>query len=69
MKTLILLYFAIGIIYCVIMFNYLTTSRLDEFKNALNSASSEQMKYRAIIFSMIIVALFWPNFLIENLKK
>lgn len=69
MKTLILLYFAIGMIYCVIMFNYITTSRLDEFKNALNSASSERMKYRVIIFSMIIVALFWPKFLIENLKK
>ena len=67
MGALILLYFAIGMLYCVSVFYYLTTSRLDEFKNALNSANSKRMKHRVIILSMIIVVLFWPKFLIENI--
>lgn len=67
MKTLILLYFAIGMLYCVAVFNYLTTSKLDELKRILDSASSKRMKYRVIILSMIIVVLFWPKFLIENI--
>lgn len=67
MKTLILLYFAIGMIYCVIKFNYITTTRLDELKRILNTASSKRMRYAALITAALDVILFWPKFLIEDI--
>ena len=67
MKTLILLYFAIGMIYCVIKFNYITTSKLDELKRILNTASSKRMRYAALITAALDVVLFWPKFLIEDI--
>lgn len=67
MKTLLLLYFAIGIIYCVIKFNYITTSKLDELKRILDSASSKRVRYTALITAALDVVLFWPKFLIEDI--
>lgn len=67
MKTLILLYFAIGMVYCVIKFNYITTSKLDELKRILDSASNKRVRYTALITAALDVVLFWPKFLIEDI--
>lgn len=70
MKTLLLLYFAIGMIYCVIKMNYITTAKLDELKRILDSASSKRVRYAAMITAALYLVLFWPKFLIEdNIKK
>ena len=67
MKTLILLYFAIGMIYCVIKFNYLTTSRLDELNEILNRANKPWIKYVSMVVASLYLIVFWPKYLIEDI--
>lgn len=69
MGALILLYFAIGMIYCAIKADYIMSSRLDELKRILNTASSKWMKYTALITAALDVIVFWPKFLLEDLMK
>ena len=69
MKTLILLYFAIGMIYCVIKFNYITTSKLDELNEILNRTSKPWMKYASMIAASLYLIVFWPMFLIGDITK
>lgn len=66
MKTLILLYFAIGMLYCVIKFNYITTSRPDELNKILNRANKQWMKYASIFAASLYIVVFWPKFLIGD---
>jgi len=56
-------------IYCVIKFNYLTTSKFDEFKRILDSASSKRIRYAALITAALDVVLFWPKFLIKDIMN
>lgn len=54
-------------VYCVIKFNYITTSKLDELKRILDSASSKRVRYAALITAALDLVLFWPKFLIEDI--
>ena len=67
MKTLLLLYFAIGMIYCVIKFNYLTTSRFDELNEILNRANKPWIKYVSMVVASLYLIIFWPKYLIEDI--
>lgn len=69
MKTLILLYFVIGVYYCIIKFNYITTSKLDELNEILNRANKPWMKYASMVSASLYLIVLWPKFLIGDITK